>query len=95
MKKISLSVVLVLFVSTSHSAGAGLGGFAEGLQSGMASAQQRQAQDAALAQQRQAMMQQRQTMRNQYGTKEIDRLDMLAKNPEARLYQIFNELSTK
>jgi len=95
MKKISVSFIFLLFVNTSHSAGAGLGGFADGLQSGMASAQQRQAQDAALEQQRQAMMQQRQAKRNQYGTKEIERLDMLAKYPEARLYQIFNELSAK
>jgi len=87
MKSLFLAMLFALHVS-SHAAGYGaMGGFADGFQKGMANAQQQQAQEAAL-------MQQRQAMRAQYGTKEIERLDFFASNAETRLYEIFKEFST-
>ena len=67
-------------------AGGFAGGFADGFNQGMTSG-------ANVAAINVAIMQQRMEMRAKYGTREIDRLDVMFKNADARLYETFKELS--
>ena len=91
MKKNFLySSLLVTMLITSNvqaqNAGAFAGGFADGLNRGLSSGS-----NAANVQM--LILQQRLEIRKQYGTREIQRLDALEKNSDARLREIFGQLS--
>lgn len=84
----SLIVFSLLLASNAYSQNAGYfaGGFADGLNRGMASA----ANSAAISQ---AITQQRLENRKQYGTREIQQMNLLEKDADNRLRDIFRELS--